>query len=228
MRVEDPVDPLRRAHAVDPQPSGDTIDGDFGAAAIEPRLAAEKIVGIAEAKEKTGVGDRRLVATVTVAGGARLGTCTLGSDMEDAAVIDARNRAAARANAGDIQALQGDALSGDAPVRAYGCFAAGHQRDIGGGSTHIEGDEVAVPVELGGVLAAGNAAGRTGEYAAGRQPHRFRDAGDAAVRLDDQDRRVEFCRTQTPLQTEEITFQRRADVGVDDGGRDALVLLDLG
>src|SRR5262245_13529110 len=131
MRVDDAVDPLSRAHAVDPQPVGDAIDGDLGGAAIKPRLAAEKVVGIKEAENETGVGDGRLAATGAVAGWARLRTRTLWPDMEDAAVVDARNRAAARANAGDIQALQGDALPGDAPVRADGGLAADHQGDIG-------------------------------------------------------------------------------------------------
>ena len=162
----------------------------LGGAAIEARAAAEEVVGIEEAEHEVGVGHRRFDAAAAIAGRARLRAGALGPDMEHAAVVDARNRAAAGADAGDVQALQRHALAGDAPVRRDRRLAADHERDVGRGAAHVEGNEVAVAQQPGGVLAAGDAAGRTGEHAAGRQPHRLGDGRNAAMRLDDQHRRA--------------------------------------
>ena len=109
---------------------GDAIDGALGGAAIEPRAAAEEIVGIEEAEHEVGVGDGGFGAAPAIAGGSRLRAGALGPDMQHAAGIDARNRAAAGADAGDVQALQGDALAADAPVRRDRRLAADHERDV--------------------------------------------------------------------------------------------------
>ena len=78
-----------------------------------------------------------------------------------------------------------------------------------------------------GILAARNAAGRTREHAAGRQPHRFRNGRNAAMRLDDQQWRAQPRLAQPRLETREIALEHRPDIGVDDGRADPIVLLDL-
>ena len=118
VRVDDAVDPLGSG-SCDRSPSliGDAIDGHFGGAAIEPRLAAEKLSGSRKPRTRLASVTVASTAAATVAGRARLRAGTVGPDVEDAAVVDARNRAAAGTDAGDVQALQRDALAGDAPVR---------------------------------------------------------------------------------------------------------------
>ena len=77
------------------------------------------------------------------------------------------------------------------------------------------------------MAAAGDPAGRTGEHGAGGEAHGLGDRRDAAVGLHDQDRaRVARLRAAA-RQAREVARQRRADVGVDDGGTHPLVLLDL-
>ena len=63
--------------------------------------------------------------------------------------------------------------------------------------------------------------------AAGREPHRFRNGRDAAVRLDDQDRARKAGLLEPGREPGQIALQHRADVGVDDRRADPLVLLDL-
>ena len=168
--------------------AGDAVDGDLRRGAIEPRLAAEEALGIEKAEDEIGVGDRRLGAAAPVAGGAGSRARALGPDVQHAAGIDARDRAAAGADAGDVDALQGDALAGEAAVGGDRRLAADDERDVGRGAAHVERDEVAVADDARRILAAGDAARGAREHAAGREPHRFRNGRDAAVRLDDEHR----------------------------------------
>ena len=138
VRVDDAVDALGRGHAIDAEPAGDAIDGDLGGDAIEARATAEKVVGIEEAEDEVGVRHRRFDAAAAIAGRSRLRAGALGPDVQQAAVVDARDRAAAGADAGDVQALQRHALAGDAPVRRDGRLAADHERDVRRGAAHVE------------------------------------------------------------------------------------------
>ena len=101
-RVDDPMHPFSRAHAIDREFVGDAVDRAFGGPAIEARTAAEKVVGVEEAQNEAGVGHRRFAAASAIAGGPRLGACALGSDVQYAAVVDARNRATSCTDAGDV------------------------------------------------------------------------------------------------------------------------------
>ena len=168
--------------------------------------AAEKIVGIEEAEHEVGVRYRRFDAAVAIAGGTRLRAGALGPDMQHAAVVDARNRAAAGADAGDVQALQRHALAGDAPVRRDRRLAADHEGDVRRGAAHVERNEVAVTQQPGRVLAAGDAAGRTREHAARCQPHGLGNGRNAAMRLDDQHRRGEPRLAQPPLEAGQVAL----------------------
>src|SRR5262245_55958114 len=115
-------------------------------------------------------------------------------------MVDTRNRAAARANAGDVEALQGDALACESPVGRYGRLAAYHQRDVRGGAAHVERDEVAMAEQACSILAAGDATRGSRKHAAGRQPNGLGYRRHTAVRLDDQHRRGESRLTQPFLE----------------------------
>src|SRR4029079_18973985 len=132
-----------------------------------------KVVWIEKAEDEVGVRHRRLDASVAVTGRTRLRTGALGYDVQHAAEVDARDGAPAGADGGDVQALQRHPLAGNAPIRSNRRLPAYHQRDVGRGAAHVEGNEIAVGEERGSVRTAGNAAGRAGKHAASRQPHGF-------------------------------------------------------
>ena len=116
------------------------------AAAVEPAVAAEEIVGIEIAEHQVGVGDGRAVAAVAVAGGARHRAGALRPDMQDAAGIDPRDRAAAGAHAGDVEAVQGDPVAADLAVHDQRRGAVLDQADVGRGAAHVERDQVGASI----------------------------------------------------------------------------------
>ena len=75
--------------------------------------------------------------------------------------------------------------------------------------------------------AAGDAAGRPRQHPAGGEPPGLGDRRDPAMRLDDQGGPAIPGFAQPRLQPRQIARQHRPDIGVDDGGRDPLELLDL-
>ena len=138
---------------------------------VEPGAAAEEVVGIEQPEDQVGVGHGRRRAAPAVAGGPGLGAGALGADVQHAAGIDPRDRAAAGADADDVERLQRDALAGEPPVGGDLRGAADDQRDVGAGAAHVEQDQVGLADQARGVAAAGDAAGRAGEHGAGGEPH---------------------------------------------------------
>ena len=108
--------PLRGRDPVDAERGGDRDRRRARPPPVEPPLAAEEVVRVEVAEHEVGVGDRRLVAAVAVAGRARHRAGAFRPDMQHAAGVDPRDRAAAGADAGDVEALQRDAVAADSPV----------------------------------------------------------------------------------------------------------------
>ena len=99
VRVDDAVNAARGGEPVDAERGGDSIDRALGQPCIEPPFAAEEIRRVEIAEHQIGVGDGRLAAALAVAGRARHRAGALRPDMQDAAGIDPRDRAAAGADA---------------------------------------------------------------------------------------------------------------------------------
>ena len=156
--VDDPVNAIGRRRAVDAQRAGDAIDGSLGGRAVEPAPAAEKVVRVDEAEHHVGVGDGGRGATEAVAGGSGVGAGALRSNVQDAARIDARDRAAAGADADDVEAVQRHTMAAHGSIHGQARAAADDERNVGRGASHVERDEVADLDELAGVTAAGDAA----------------------------------------------------------------------
>ena len=153
------------------------------------RAPAEEVVGVEKAEHQVGVGHGRLRAAPAVAGGPGLGAGALGPDMQHAAGVDPRDRAAAGADADDVERLQ---------ARRAGRRAAGPRRSGRRRPTTSEMSVLVPPMSnrirsgwpirrAAWRLPATPPAG-PGEHAAGGEAHRIGDGRDAAVRLDDQDR----------------------------------------
>ena len=164
----------RRGEPVDAERRRDPIDGALGQPGIEAPLAAEEISRIEIAEHQIGVGDGRFGAALAIAGRPRRRAGALRPDMQDAAGIDPRDRAAAGADRGDIEAVERDAVAGDAAVHDQRRLAVDDEADVGAGAAHIERDQVGLTREPRRVDAAGDAAGRPDSTApaARRRPRR--------------------------------------------------------
>ena len=150
--------------------------------------------------------------------------------MQDAAGVDPRDRAAAGADAGDVEAVQRDAVAADLAVHDQRRLAVRHQADVGRGAAHVERDQIPalLPSKAGRQgPAAGDPAGRSRQHGAGREPSGLGDRRDAAMRLDDQGRSLIAGFAEPCFEPRQIARQHRADIGVDDRRRDPLELLDL-
>jgi hypothetical protein len=150
--------------------------------------------------------------------------------MQDAAGVDPGDRAAAGADAGDVEARQRHSFAGDAAARGEARPASLDKRDVGAGAAHVERHEIGGAAgieEARRVDAAGDAPGWPRQHRPSGEPPSLADRHDAAMRLDDEDRpRIAGLRKPVP-EPGQIARQRRADIGVDDRRRDALELLDL-
>ena len=102
------------------------------------------------------------------------------------------------------------------------------ERDVGAGPAHVEGDEVPLAEEPRAVAAPRHAPRGPGQDRAGGEPDGVGDRRHAAVGLDDEDRAGVARLDEALGQAREVARERGADVGVDDGRADPLVLLDLG
>ena len=147
--------------------------------------------------------------------------------MQDAAGIDPRDRAAAGADAGDVETVERDRWPATRrPVTRVGWPPT------------ISEMSVLVPPMSNGIrlpspssraawtLPATPPAGPDSTAPAASRAG-LGDRRDAAMRLDDQGRAAVAGLGEPALQPRQIARQRRADIGVDDGRRDPLELLDL-
>ena len=75
---------------------------------VEGHVAAEEVVGVEDAEQQIGVGDRRLGAALAVAGRARVGAGRLRPDLQQAEVVDPGERAAAGADLDQVDRRHGD------------------------------------------------------------------------------------------------------------------------
>ena len=110
------MDAARGAHPVDAERRGDIVERRLSGGAIQHAPSAKKARGIEIAEHQIGVGHRRSIAAAAVAGGTRNRAGALRPDMQDAAGIDPRDRPAAGADAGDIEAAERDRVAGN-PAR---------------------------------------------------------------------------------------------------------------
>jgi hypothetical protein len=103
-----------------------------------------------------------------------------------------------------------------------------HQRDIGRGTAHVEGDDVVDAGEARRDLGADHAGAWPRQDRAHRQPRRGVEADHAAVRLRQMRRRGHPERCESVNDATDVKRHDRAEIGVDHRGRQALVLAELG
>ena len=186
--VDDAVDALRRGHAADAEPRGNGVHRPGGGLHIEPLPAAEETCRVEEAEHEVGVGHGRCGPAPPVAGRSRIGAGTGRADVQHTAGVDAGDGAATRADARDVEAVQGDPVTGDPAVGGDRGLALHDERHVGARAAHVEGDEVAVPEDPARVPCRRHPAGRSRKDSAGGEPDRIGHCRESAVRLHDEHR----------------------------------------
>ncbi len=221
LQIDQPEDAGGSLLAREVQRARDGIDGRFAGGAIEFSLAAEKIIGVEIAEQEIGVGDGRGRAALAIAG--RAGDCARAFRADTKARrIDPRDRSAAGADAGDVEAAQRDALASEATLGGELCLAACDQRDVGRGAAHVERNKVGNAEQPGGTARTGDAAGWTRQHGRDRQPRCFRNRRHAAMRENDEQAAGEACLAEANFEVRQVAMHRRPDIGVHDRGRDPL------
>ena len=99
-----------------PSASATRSSARLGRRALQPRAAAQEVGRVEQPQDQIGVGHGGRLAAAAVAGGAGLGAGAVRPDMQHAAGIDPGDRAAARADADDVERLQRHPLAGEPPV----------------------------------------------------------------------------------------------------------------
>jgi len=131
-----------------------------------------------------------------------------------------RDRAAARADAADLDHRGADFLSGDDPAVDHGGVPAAHQTHIGRGAAHIEGHKIAVAAVLAERGGKGDPRGRAREQRLVRIGGGKIDAHQAAIGLhDEQPVEIDAAAAGALAQLAEIGAHHRPDVGIERGGR---------
>ena len=149
-------------------------------------------------------------------------------DLEEAATVGPGDGAAAGTQGNDVEAGKGDALGRDGPVHGQGRLAIDDHRDVARRPAHVEGDEVGGIEELRHPAGTGEAARGPAQDRAGGDADRFLDRRHATMGLHDEHRPAVADFGQARLEAGQIAVHERPDIGVHDGGRGALVFLDLG
>ena len=104
------------------------------------------------------------------------------TDFEQAA-IDISDRSAARAHGVNVQHGRLDRIAMNDGLAGQAAFAAAQQRDIGGGSAHVESDEIRITGEPADLSRADDTGRGAGQNGANRQPFRLLETDHAAIRL---------------------------------------------
>ena len=97
-------------------------------------------------QDQVGIRHGRLRAAAPVAGRAGLGARALRADVQQAALVEPRDRAAARADRVDVDHRQREPPAVDDAVDHHERFAAAHERRVEARAAHVHGDAVPQPV----------------------------------------------------------------------------------
>ena len=193
------------------------------------QFAAERTLRIDAAEHDLRVGQGRPRVALAVAGRPRHRAGAFRADLQQPAAIDPGDRAAARADRGDLDHRGADHEAElDRGLRRDRRLAVRDQRDVERGAAEIAGDEI---VEAGGAgerRARDHAGRRAGQRGAHRKPARGRGRHDAAVRLHDVDACAVLSCASACFQLGDVGGDDRLQVGVDRRRGGALELADLG
>ena len=202
---------------------GRDLGGQRGEAAahrldIECRVAARAEHGgkrrrLDAAEQHVDVGDRERSAT-PVAGRAGVGPGRVRADLQPSGG-EAQHRAATRGDRVDVHHRHLQLQAGDRAVEASRVLAV-VERDVGRRAAHVEADQAAPALRLGGARHADQTAGRARQER-GRAT-KGRGSRQAAVALHELQAGARMARAQRVAELPYVAGQLRRQVGVGHGG----------
>ena len=230
VRVDDREHPFRRLAMVEAEPAREPADRGSGRRLVESHRAPEEVVAIEPSQHHVGIGDRRLGAAVPVGGRAGRRACALGAYPERPAPVDPGDGAAAGPDGVDVDHRHEHRISGDPGIARgrLGEAALVDDADVGRGTAHVEGDELAAPGELARPSPAEHPGRRPREQgddrALGDRAHR----GHAAVGAHDVELRRDPRFLHASADPAHVVAHPRPDERIHRGGGEPLELPELG
>ncbi len=201
------------------------LDRGAGRAGVEGHPAGERAIARQVAEQQVGVGDRRPLASASVAGGPGLGPGRLRTDAQRTARVAPCDRAPAGADGVDVEHRQRERPSADAPGRRLADRAALDDAHVAGGATHVEAEHV-VLTRLGGEQPRpADASRRAREHGERGVVRGQLGARRPAGRLHDLDG-GQAVGARAAFELAQVVAQQRRERGVDLGRRGALELAE--
>ena len=199
----------------------------LGGIEIERHLAAgERRRQVAE--NGVGVGHGGLDAATAVAGRSRFGAGALGPHPQCLRIVrDLRDRPPARADAPNVDCRRADGKETDLGFPGNLRRPVDDDADVGGGTAHVEGQEVRSSDLLRDPAGAGDAARGPGEDHVNGLPDGGVRRHPAAVGAQHVDSRLGIGLPDSRLQIDEIAPDAGLDVGVHDRDHRPFILAEL-
>ena len=189
---------------------------------------APETPGADSSQYHVGVGDGRLRSTQGVAGGAGNGAGAAGADPEGVRAVRVRDAAAAGTDGIDVDLAPLDRIADEGRFVDARRTAVLDEAHVGAGAAHVAGHEIRDLRRLRYPQSAAHTADRTRQDGAdGQRLHGLQIHG-AAARGHRVDGAFVAPRGKRVAQRREIAPHDGQQVGVDDRGREALVLPELG
>ncbi|CAB3912355.1 hypothetical protein LMG3412_04810 [Achromobacter deleyi] len=231
-------DGLRGLRAVQAGGHGQVgLDGVARAFGLQADLAHGEAVGRHRTDQGVRIGHRRQFAAIAVGGRAGRRAGAVGADLHHAQVVDARDRAAARAYLDHLDDRDADGQAGalQVAVHAAELEAAAHLRfkvvdvaDLGGGAAHVERQRAGRAGLLGNVLRQDRAARGAGFD----QAHRFVDpglqGGDRAAGRHQERLAAQAALACGLVQAAQVARHLRLHIGIGADGGQARIFADFG
>ncbi len=224
--ADDPLGELRlvddSGHAPD-----EAMDGASRQVVVEQHLAGQGAVRGDPTQEQVRVRDGRLRPAAAVTRRTGIGPGASRPHPERPARIDPGHTSAARAYGVDldlrrpVREPRDLLLSGDCGLELL------DEADVGAGSPHVVGDQVAVPADPSQIQGRRDSSGGAGEHRLDREPRRHLGGHDPSAGGGDEDAARVAARGERRAQAREVAADLGPDVGVEHRGGEALVLPEL-
>ena len=226
---QDLRDAQRRARDVEPERLPEGCDRGAGAVDVELEIAREARAAAHAAEHRLRVGRGGLGAPAAVADRPRVGARALRPDPQQAARVDAGQRAAAGADRVEVDHRDHHLVAAEVRVVEVLHAHDGVRRDadVRRGPAHVERDDAAVAGRARGGDAAHDPRDRPGHEQLRRARHRAVDRQRAAVGGHEVEVRVRRHVAQRRVHVAQVAAGLRADVRVERGRREPLVLAVL-
>jgi hypothetical protein len=215
----------RRLHRVEPEPVAQPRERLLGERRIELDPPAEEEFRVEPAEQDVRVGDRRLLAALRVAGGARRGAGALRPHLEETARIDPPDRAPAGADRPRRDARHADGEAElELEVGRVERLPVEDEADVAARPAHVERERLADSDRARDRRAADAAAGDPGEEEVRRARASLGCERPAAVRLQERPATGDAGFGERARDPVDVLREERLGEGVDGHGRATLVL----